>query len=223
MDKTKFIVVVGIIFVAIFIVVSIKSKQNNNSNINNESFDPFIYASVDHNPRIGLSSLDKCDLKSVLRDNLKEITANDNGLKFAPFRGYDTNRPNNRLESIEKKFNSAYDKGVTRQCDLKASMFHTRHPGLYQQRYNYEDQRMYLSGKKCFSKYEYPDALSPLISRSKGKQNLDEKNGARLWELPLHLKNWYHAKVPKHYPMIDDYYDPSHMLDKNDDRKRYLE
>lgn len=66
-------------------------------------------------------------------------------------------------------------------------MIDTRQPGLMEQRYSYDDNKL------CCTPPVIPDV-------------------ARLKELPLQLRNWYSAKVPIEMALLDDYYQPSQVV-----------
>lgn len=84
-------------------------------------------------------------------------------------------------DSYERTFNMKYPRDIYDKKNLKGLMFDTRFPGLLKHKYNYDDT------KNC--------ETLPVL-----------KDKARLKDLPMHLKNWYHAKVPKCMAETDDYY-----------------
>ena len=91
-------------------------------------------------------------------------------------------------ESYPRPVKREYPRDPWRPKYLQGQMLETRHPGLIKHRYSYDDQR--LCSKNV-----------PVL-----------KDMARLQELPLQLRNWYHAKLPKYLMKYDDYYQPSHIL-----------
>lgn len=76
-----------------------------------------------------------------------------------------------------------------RSESFKLPTLECRQPGLIKQRHSFDDQRL------CHTPLVIPDV-------------------ARLGELPLHLRNWYHARVPKEWTKYDSYYQPSHVIGK---------
>jgi len=95
-------------------------------------------------------------------------------------------------ESYPRPIKREYPRNLWRYKQLKGQMWETRFPGLVGQRYDYNDQRL------C-----YKNPGPPVV-----------KDVARLQELPLQLRNWYHAKVPKYVTKGDDFYQPSHIVGK---------
>ena len=96
------------------------------------------------------------------------------------------------FESDPKPYKSSDPIVLYRIKDLMANMINTRQPGLMEQRYSYDDQKI------C--------SKLPAIP-----------NVARLGELPLQLRNWYSATVPYEWTLYDDYYQPSDILGKRYD------
>ena len=92
-------------------------------------------------------------------------------------------------ESYPRPVKREYPRDPWRPEYLKGQMLETRHPGLIKHRYSYDDQRL------CYKK------PPPVL-----------KDMARLQELPLQLRNWYHATLPKYLMKYDDFYQPSHIL-----------
>ena len=97
------------------------------------------------------------------------------------------NHSEDEQDSYPKIFKHKYPKSIYRLNYLKGQMLDIRFPNLVQHRYDYNDQRL------CDTK--------PVL-----------KDVARLKELPLHLRNWYHAKIPKYHSMTDDYYWPDTII-----------
>lgn len=92
-----------------------------------------------------------------------------------------------RFESNFGPFKPAKPVKIFRTNDLKGLMIETRQPGLIEQRYSYNDDKL------C--------CIPPVIP-----------NVARLRELPMQLRNWYSAVVPYDLTLIDDYYQPSNII-----------
>jgi hypothetical protein len=77
---------------------------------------------------------------------------------------------------------------LSRHKHLKSRMWETRFPNIVKQRYSYNDKK--IKG------LDY-NQLFPI------------GNSARLVELPLDLKNRYHALIDKDIAKTDDYYQPT--------------
>lgn len=73
-----------------------------------------------------------------------------------------------------QKVNQKYPRGIWQKKYLMGQQYHTRLPYLVEQQYSYKDLPTYASLKL------EPDALPDI---------------ARLRELPLDLKNWWHGKT----------------------------
>lgn len=96
-------------------------------------------------------------------------------------------------DSYSKPIKFNYPKDVYRKKYYKGQMFNTRHPGLLKHKHDYFD-------KKTCDKH-------PVL-----------KDKARLVELPLHLTNWNHAKVPKYISHVNEIYYPDHVIGKKYDK-----
>ncbi len=92
-------------------------------------------------------------------------------------------------ESVQKPTKNNYPRDIFRKHYFKGQRWETRLPGLVDHRYSYDDQR------NC--------CTLPAIE---GK--------ARLKDLPLHLRNWYHARIPSKIAKTDDYYWPDTIIGK---------
>jgi hypothetical protein len=84
-------------------------------------------------------------------------------------------------------FKAAKPVEIFRINDLMGLTIDTRQPGLMEQRYSYDDDKL------CCVPPVIPDV-------------------ARLRELPLQLRNWYSAIVPYEMTLLDSYYQPSRIV-----------
>jgi hypothetical protein len=172
-----------------------KTKLQTQENFNNIGTTQLPLKDSCHNPYLA-----KHSIEGVVSRPLNYKIINDSSI-LSKIRGikYIYASESNSDSNPKSIYNNNKNK-IFRNKYHKSHMIEHRQPGLIIHRYSYNDNRVndnIVSDPSYYSK--------------------DEK--ANLQELPLNFTNLYHAKVPKYFTQLDDYYEPSRTKIKNNDVK----